>query len=238
MKLFLALINLALVLSPLSSEQEVPETVNQIGIETQLKIDKIIYSSIENKIKTELTTPQLNVDSDLENFYILDPSFSITEESNYKIINASAAIFNKKNNLIEFENNVRIKISSNSQNLLLDTTKLILNKDDDLVTTNTRTYFKSNNFNISSRELIIRDFSTDQNQIVFIDGKIINPNTTEELGSASKINYSLDSGILIMKGLAVIKNKTLSVYADEIHYDPDNKKIIKSVNSTIINNSQ
>jgi len=238
MKLFLFLINLSLVFLPLSSEQEIPETANQAGIETQLKIDKIRYSSNENKIKTELAAPQLNVDPDLEKFYILDPSFSITEENDYKTINASAASFNKKNNLIEFEDNVQVKISSNSQSLLLDTTKLILNKDDDLVTTKTNTYFKSNNFNINSRELIIRDFSTDQNQIVFVDGKIINPDTSEKLGSASKINYSLDSGILIMKGLAVIKNKTLSVYADEIHYDPDNKKIIKSVNSTIINNSQ
>ena len=238
MKLFLFLINLSLVFLPLSSEQEIPETANQAGIETQLKIDKIRYSSNENKIKTELAAPQLNVDPNLENFYILDPSFSITEENDYKTINASAASFNKKNNLIVFEDNVQIKISSNSQSLLLDTKKLVLNKDDDLVTAKTNTYFKSNNFNINSRELIIRDFSTDQNQIVFVDGKIINPDTSEKLGSASKINYSLDSGILIMKGLAVIKNKTLSVYADEIHYDPDNKKIIKSVNSTIINNSQ
>ena len=238
MKLFLFLINLSIVFLPLSSEQEIPETANQAGIETQLKIDKIRYSSNENKIKTELTAPQLNVDPDLEKFYILDPSFSITEENDYKTINASAASFNKKNNLIVFEDNVQIKISSNSQSLLLNTTRLILNKDDDLVTAKTNTYFKSNNFNINSRELIIRDFSTDQNQIVFVDGKIINPDTSEKLGSASKINYSLDSGILVMKGLAVIKNKTVSVYADEIHYDPDNKKIIKSVNSTIINNSQ
>ena len=238
MKLFLFLINLSLVFLPLSSEQEIPETANQAGIETQLKIDKIRYSSNENKIKTELTAPQLNVDPDLEKFYILDPSFSITEENDYKTINASAASFNKKNNLIVFEDNVQIKISSNSQSLLLNTTRLILNKDDDLVTAKTNTNFKSNNFNINSRELIIRDFSTDQNQIVFVDGKIINPDTSEKLGSASKINYSLDSGILVMKGLAVIKNKTVSVYADEIHYDPDNKKIIKSVNSTIINNSQ
>ena len=238
MKLFLFLINLSLVFLPLSSEQEIKETANQAGIETQLKIDKIRYSSNENKIKTELAAPQLNVDTDLEKFFILDPSFSISEENDYKTINASAARFNKKNNLIVFEDNVQIKISSDSQSLLLDTSKLILNKDDDLVTAKTNTYFKSNNFNINSRELIIRDFSTDQNQIVFVDGKIINPDTSEKLGSASKINYSLDSGILIMKGLAVIKNKTLSVYADEIHYDPDNKKIIKSVNSTIINNSQ
>ena len=238
MKLFLFLINLSLVFLPLYSEQEIPETPNQSEIETQLKIDKIRFSSNENKIKTELAAPQLNVDPNLENFYVLDPSFSITEENDYKTINASAASFNKKNNLIVFEDNVQIKISSNSQSLLLDTTKLILNKDDDLVTAKTNTYFKSNNFNINSRELIIRDFSTDQNQIIFVDGKIINPDTSEKLGSASKINYSLDSGILVMKGLAVIKNKTVSVYADEIHYDPDNKKIIKSVNSTIINNSQ
>ena len=215
MKLFLFFISLSLVFLPLSSKQEILGTTNQVGIETQL-----------------------NVDPDLEKLYILDPSFSITEENNYKTINASSASFNKKNNLIEFEDNVQIKISSESQSLLLDTTKLILNKDDDLVTAKTSTYFKSNNFNINSRELIIRDFSTDRNQIIFVDGKIINPDTSKKLGSASIINYSLDSGILIMKGLAVIKNKTLSVYADEIHYDPDNKKIIKSVNSTIINNSQ
>ena len=238
MKLFLFLINLSLVFPPLYSEQEIPETPNQSEIETQLKIDKIRFSSNENKIKTELAAPQLNVDTDLEKFFILDPSFSISEENDYKTINASAARFNKKNNLIVFEDDVQIKISSNSQSLLLDTKKLVLNKDDDLVTAKTNTYFKSNNFNINSRELIIRDFSTDQNQIVFVDGKIINPDTSEKLGSASKINYSLDSGILVMKGLAVIKNKTVSVYADEIHYDPDNKKIIKSVNSTIINNSQ
>ena len=114
MKLFLFLINLSLVFLPLSSGQEIPETANQARIETQLKIDKIRYSSNENKIKTELTAPQLNVDPDLEKFYILDPSFSITEENDYKTINASAASFNKKNNLIVFEDNVQIKISSNS----------------------------------------------------------------------------------------------------------------------------
>jgi lipopolysaccharide export system protein LptA len=120
----------------------------------------------------------------------------------------------------------------------LDTGNLILNRDDDLITSNTNTYFKASNFNISSRKFIIRDFSTDQNQIIFEDGKLLNPDTNEKLGSASEINYSLDSGILIMKGSAVIKNKALSIHADEIHYDPERKKIIKSVNSKIINNSQ
>ena len=238
MKSFLILINFSLVFFPLNSEQNIPNIESHTEIETQLKIDKIIYSSDKDQIKTELTAPQLNVDSNFEHLYILDPSFSITEGGSHKTINASAASFNKKNNLIEFEDNVLVKISSSFQNLLLDTDKLVLNRDDDLITSNSNTYFKANNFNISSRKLIIRDFSTDQNQILFGDGKIINPNTNEKLGSASEINYSLDSGILIMKGLAVIKNKTLSVHADEIHYDPERKMIIKSVNSKIINNSQ
>ena len=238
MKSFLILISFSLVFFPLNSEQNIPNTESYTEIETQLKIDKIIYSSNKDQIKTELTAPQLNVDSNFEHLYILDPSFSITEGGNHKTINASAASFNKKNNLIKFEDNVLVKISSSFQNLLLDTDKLVLNRDDDLITSNSNTYFKANNFNISSRKLIIRDFSTDQNQILFGDGKIINPNTNEKLGSASEINYSLDSGILIMKGLAVIKNKTLSVHADEIHYDPEKKMIIKSVNSKIINNSQ
>ena len=238
MKLFLILINLSLVFLPLNSEQNIPNTVNQAGIKTQLKIDKIIYSSNRNKIKTELTAPQLNVDRNLEHLYISDPSFSIRENNSYKTVTASSASFNNKNNLIEFDEKVQLRISSSFENLLLDTSNLILNRDDDLITSNTNTYFKASNFNISSRKFIIRDFSTDQNQIIFEDGKLLNPDTNEKLGSASEINYSLDSGILIMKGSAVINNKALSIHADEIHYDPERKKIIKSVNSKIINNSQ
>ena len=238
MKLFLILINLSLVFLPLNSEQNIPNTVNQTEIKTQLKIDKIIYSSNRDQIKTELTAPQLNVDRNLEHLYISDPSFSIRENNSYKTVTASSASFNNKNNLIEFDEKVQLRISSSFENLLLDTGNLILNRDDDLITSNTNTYFKASNFNISSRKFIIRDFSTDQNQIIFEDGKLLNPDTNEKLGSASEINYSLDSGILIMKGSAVIKNKALSIHADEIHYDPERKKIIKSVNSKIINNSQ
>ena len=238
MKLFLILINLSLVFLPLNSEQNIPNTVNQTEIKTQLKIDKIIYSSNRDQIKTELTAPQLNVDHNLEHLYISDPSFSIRENNSYKTVTASSASFNNKNNLIEFDEKVQLRISSSFENLLLDTGNLILNRDDDLITSNTNTYFKASNFNISSRKFIIRDFSTDQNRIIFEDGKLLNPDTNEKLGSASEINYSLDSGILIMKGSAVIKNKALSINADEIHYDPEKKKIIKSVNSKIINNSQ
>ena len=238
MKLFLILINLSLVFLPLNSGQNIPNTVNQTEIKAQLKIDKIIYSSNRDQIKTELTAPQLNVDRNLEHLYISDPSFSIRENNSYKTVTASSASFNNKNNLIEFDEKVQLRISSSFENLLLDTGNLILNRDDDLITSNTNTYFKASNFNISSRKFIIRDFSTDQNQIIFEDGKLLNPDTNEKLGSASEINYSLDSGILIMKGSAVIKNKALSIHADEIHYDPERKKIIKSVNSKIINNSQ
>ena len=238
MKLFLILINLSLVFLPLNSEQNIPNTVIQTEIKTQLKIDKIIYSSNRDQIKTELTAPQLNVDRNLEHLYISDPSFSITENNSYRTLTASSASFNNKNNLIEFDEKVQLRISSSFENLLLDTGNLILNREDDFITSNTNTYFKASNFNISSRKFIIRDFSTDQNQIIFEDGKLLNPDTNEKLGSASEINYSLNSGILIMKGSAVIKNKALSIHADEIHYDPERKKIIKSVNSKIINNSQ
>ena len=238
MKLFLILINLPLVFLPLNSELNIPNTESQTEIETQLKIEKIIYSSDKDQIKTELTAPQLNVDYNLEHLYVSDPSFSITENNSYRTVTASSASFNNKNNLIEFDEKVQLRISSSFENLLLDTSNLILNRDDDLITSNTNTYFKASNFNISSRKFIIRDFSTDQNQITFEDGKLLNPDTNEKLGSASEINYSLDSGILIMKGSAVINNKALSIHADEIHYDPERKKIIKSVNSKIINNSQ
>jgi lipopolysaccharide assembly outer membrane protein LptD (OstA) len=215
-----------------------PDTLSNAKINTPFKISKILYTSNIDNIKTELTAPRLGADSNLEHLYLLDPSFSVIEKNNHnKTVRASVGHFNRIHNLIEFEKNVQIRISSNTKNVLLDADKLIVNNNDDIVTSPLGSYFQANNFHISSKKLTIKDFTKQQNKIIFEDGKIINPDTNEKLGSANKINYSLDSGILIMKGLAIIKDKNISVHADEIHYNPESKKIIKSINSKIINNS-
>ena len=240
MKLIVILVNLSLILLPLKSEENIPNNLIQAKINNPFKLSKITYrlNNIDHISRTELTSTQLEADSKLEHFYILDPLFTVIEEDNpYKTIRASIGHFNRTSNLIEFEENVQIKISTSNQNLLLDTNKLFIDNQSDVIISPLDTYFQSSNFHIHSKKLTIKNFSKKQNEIIFKEGNIINPDTNEKLGSAHEINYALDSDILIMKGSAVIKNKNISIHADEIHYNPEIKKIIKSINSKIINNS-
>ena len=242
MKLFFCFLVsfLSLNLLPLELQENSSKTSNPNKINQSFELSQItlILNNQNHDVITELTAPRLNADSSSEQLSILNPLLKVKEKNkSSKTIRASRGLYNRTSNLLEFEKNVQIKISSITQNLLLDTNKLILNNQDGSITSPVDTYFQSNDFHIHSKNLKIVNFLERQNKIIFENGIIINPDTNEELGSANKIKFYLESDLLIMQGLAVIKQKAISIQADEIHYNPVLKKIIKSINSTIINNS-
>ena len=106
MKLIVILVNLSLILSPLKSEENIPNNLIQAKINNPFKLSKITYrlNNIDHFSRTELTSTQLEADSKLEHFYILDPLFTVIEEDKpYKTIRASIGHFNRTSNLIEFE---------------------------------------------------------------------------------------------------------------------------------------
>ena len=226
---------LPLELQESSSKTSISNKINQSFELSQITL---ILNNQNHDVITELTAPRLSVDSSSEKLSILNPLLKVKDKNkSSKTIRASRGLYNRTSNLLEFEKNVQIKFSSTTQNLLLDTNKLILNNQDGSITSPVDTYFQSNDFYIHSKNLKIVNFLERQNKIIFENGIIINPDTNEELGSANKIKFYLESDLLIMQGLAVIKQKAISIQADEIHYNPVLKKIIKSINSTIINNS-
>ena len=242
MKLFFCFLVsfLSLNLLPLELQENSSKTSNPNKINQSFELSQItlILNNQNHDVITELTAPLLSVDSSSEKLSILNPLLKIKEgNKSSKTIRASRGLYNRTSNLLEFEKNVQIKISSITQNLLLDTNKLILDNQAGSIISPVDTYFQSNDFHIHSKSLKIVDFLERQNKIIFENGIIINPETNEELGSASKIKFYLESDLLIMQGLAVIKQKAISIQADEIHYNPVLKKIIKSINSKIINNS-
>ena len=241
MKLFFCFLVsfLSLNLLPLELQENSSKTSNPNKINQSFELSQItlILNNQNHDVITELTAPLLSVDSSSEKLSILNPLLKIKEgNKSSKTIRASRGLYNRTSNLLEFEKNVQIKFSSITQNLLLDTNKLILNNQDGSITSPVDTYFQSNDFHIHSKNLKIVNFLERQNKIIFENGIIINPDTNEELGSANKIKFYLESDLLIMQGLAVIKQNAISIQADEIHYNPVLKKIIKSINSTIINN--
>lgn len=241
MKLFFCFLVsfLSLNLLPLELQENSSKTSNPNKINQSFELSQItlILNNQNHDVITELTAPLLSVDSSSEKLSILNPLLNIKEgNKSSKTIRASRGLYNRTSNLLEFEKNVQIKISSITQNLLLNTNKLILDNQNSSIISPVDTHFQSNDFHIHSKNLKIVDFLERQNKIIFENGIIINPDTNEELGSANKIKFYLESDLLIMQGLAVIKQKAISIQADEIHYNPVLKKIIKSINSTIINN--
>ena len=238
MKLFLVLINLSLAFLPLETVESASSAFSNAKIKNTFEISKTRFTSNVNGTKTELSAPQIQVKSNLDQIYLLDPLFAVKEKNNSnKTIRASMGHFNRLSNLIEFKENIQIRITSTDNNVLLNTDRLIVDNNNDTIISPSNSYFQADSFHISSKQLTIEEFSHQQNKIIFKYGSIINPDTNERLGSAEEISYSLDSGVLIMNGQAMIKDKTITVLADEIHYNPEDKKIIKSINSKIINNS-
>ena len=238
MKLFLVLIILTLACLSLDAAQSTSSDLSNNKIKKSFEMSKTRFTSIINDTKTELTTPQIEASSNLDQVSLLNPLFTVKENNKHnKTIRASSGDFNRISNLIEFKENVEVIITSTENKLLLNTNRLIVDNNNNTIISPSNSYFQADSFHISSRKLTIEDFLLQQNKITFKYGKIINPDTNERLGSAEEISYSLDSGILIMNGLAMIKDKNVSVHADEIHYNPEGKKIIKSINSKIINNS-
>ena len=54
-------------------------------------------------------------------------------------------------------------------------------------------------------------------------------------GEAKKIKYFINSDLVVMTGSALIKDKDITIEAEEIYLDVNLNKIIKSINSKIIN---
>ena len=56
-------------------------------------------------------------------------------------------------------------------------------------------------------------------------------------GYADEINYQYEEGLLILIGSAELTDRGMTIKASEIHYDLAANKIIKSLDSKLINNS-
>ena len=55
-------------------------------------------------------------------------------------------------------------------------------------------------------------------------------------GKANKIELFLSKDLMVMEGNAVFHEDNMKIISDELHYDLNKDRILKSVNAQIINN--
>ena len=176
-----------------------------------------------------------------DEYKLTNLSFNIIEENNsVKIIKSDLGQFLLNTNTIEFNSNVLFSMESENIGMSISSEFIIFDNNLHIIYSNSESSFESELTKISSEGFKILNNSLNKKQITFSKGIISDAGTQNNLkisGYADEINYQYEEGLLILIGSAEITDRGTTIKASEIHYDLASNKIIKSLNSKIINNS-
>ena len=202
-----------------------------------------LYWEVQNDItksKNLLTASRLIFLREDE-FKLTNLSFKIIEENNsVKIIKSDLGQFLLNSNTIEFNSNVLFSMESENIDMSISSEFIIFDNNLHIIYSNSKTSFESELTKISSEGFKVLNNSLNKKQITFLKGRILDAGTQNNLkisGYADKINYQYEEDILILIGSAEITDRGMTIKASEIHYDLASNKIIKSLDSKLINNS-
>jgi hypothetical protein len=202
-----------------------------------------LYWEVQNDItksKNLLTASRLIFLREDE-FKLTNLNFNIIEENNsVKIIKSDLGQFLLNTNTIEFNSNVLFSMESENIDMSISSEFIIFDNNLHIIYSNSKTSFESELTKISSEGFKVLNNSLNKKQITFLKGRILVAGTQNNLkisGYADKINYQYEEDILILIGSAEITDRGMTIKASEIHYDLASNKIIKSLDSKLINNS-
>jgi lipopolysaccharide transport protein LptA len=202
-----------------------------------------LYWEVQNDItksKNLLTASRLIFLREDE-FKLTNLNFNIIEENNsVKIIKSDLGQFLLNTNTIEFNSNVLFSMESENIDMSISSEFIIFDNNLHIIYSNSKTSFESELTKISSEGFKVLNNSLNKKQITFLKGRILDAGTQNNLkisGYADKIHYQYEEDILILIGSAEITDRGMTIKASEIHYDLASNKIIKSLDSKLINNS-
>ena len=202
-----------------------------------------LYWEVQNNItksKNLLTASRLIFLREDE-FKLTNLNFNIIEENNsVKIIKSDLGQFLLNSNTIEFNSNVLFSMESENIDMSISSEFIIFDNNLHIIYSNSKTSFESELTKISSEGFKVLNNSLNKKQITFSKGTISDAGIQNNLkisGYADKIHYQYEEDILILIGSAEITDRGMTIKASEIHYDLASNKIIKSLDSKLINNS-
>ena len=101
-----------------------------------------------------------------------------------------------------------------------------------------KTIFESNIIVIVASGMEITKIQEETAKISFKNANFnkINPGSKVGNGKANMIELILEKDLIMMKGNAELYEDEMKIISDEIHYDLDKDRILKSINARIINN--
>jgi len=143
---------------------------------------------------------------------------------------------------IKFTRGIEAKFTLENNAYELEANTLTINPIKQSIISKEEIKLKTSDFEIVSLGLNIYETSKDGMKMLFEKarfGKIKKQNSKPSMtkGKANNIEFFPEKNLILMKGKAELYQDNMKISSDEIHYDLNQDKILKSFNAKIINNS-
>jgi len=108
---------------------------------------------------------------------------------------------------------------------------------DKSISSKEKVLFLANNIEIISSSMKIIQTQPEEVKILFMNANLGNINSKSNIrkGKANKIEYLPAKDLIVMEGNTELYQDNMRILSDEIHYDLNEDRILKSINSKIIN---
>ncbi len=165
-------------------------------------------------------------------YLIKKPKLKIKTDTYSSYIEALEGELNRTSKLINFTNSVTFYTKLREE-ILIESEELSFNLNDQKLKSEVSVFTTLRDVNISSLGLnVVQDI--DGIKAEFKNGKIkIKDEEIYHTGYANKITIFSELNELIMEGEAYIDQDGFIIKSEKIHYDLEENKIMKSINSTI-----
>lgn len=195
----------------------------------------IFHFAAENKqIKIKGKNSYLNQDL---NHIIQNPEVHIKALNSLIDINSLEAKYNKRLKIIEFQDSVKLVASADDDDMKLETEELSLDLDNENITSTSKVFASLNNLTVNSIGIDLMQ-QEEGFEAKFHKGNFqLDYQGSVHKGYADEIVILLKTNKLIMKGEAYFNQDGFIIESDLLHYDLEENKIIKSINSKIQNST-
>ena len=154
------------------------------------------------------------------------------------ILKSKKGNINLRNKAINLFGEVEGKFTLDGKTFNLRSESLSGNLPDKSISSKEKVLFLANSIEIISSSMEITQTQPEGVKILFMNADLGNINSRLNIrqGKANKIEFFPAKNLIFMQGDTELYQENMKIISDEIHYDLNEDRILKSVNSRIINN--
>ena len=165
-------------------------------------------------------------------------TYKTYEQGNEQLVlKSKEGNINLRNKAINLIGEVEGKFTLDGKTFSLKAENLNGSLLDKSISSKEKVLFLSNNIEIISSSMEIIQTQSEGVRILFMNANLGNINSKSNIrkGKANKIEYLPAKDLIVMEGNTELYQDNMRILSDEIHYDLNEDRILKSINSKIIN---